>query len=736
MPQTFESIASVLIDKGVDQPLDYGIEKSQIGRVQKGTLVQVPLRGKSRKGFVIEVKDSSPFKKILPLQEISEQSLSDELFELAVWISRYYLAPLGKVLYSMLPPSINKEQKTQLFVSRAKSIEDLRKLCAELRSKFPEQSAVLDQMLKARKGIFLTELLEKCQLSKSPVDSLVKKKCLEIKPVILDRSPLKDQEYFPSEAKTLNDEQASALKKIIHSLEEKTFQTHLLYGVTGSGKTEVYLQAIAKVLEMGLDSILLVPEISLTPQTVERFQSRFGKQIAILHHRLSQGERLDEWMRIRKGQAKIVIGARSAIFSPVQNLGLIIVDEEHESSYKQSEESPCYHARDVAIVRAKNKNACVVLGSATPSIESYYNARNGKYILSRLEKRADQALIPQVKIVNMAHEQNRGNYSQILLDEIQKRLDKGEQSILFLNRRGYYSCQVCEACETSIKCQYCDVAMTFHYGTKSLSCHLCSHTITPPPDICPTCKQTGMSKYKGVGTEQIQRSLHAIFPGIRTIRMDADTTKHKGSHEKLLSDFRKQKADLLIGTQMIAKGLHFPQVTLVGILNGDASLNIPDFRASERAFQLITQVAGRAGRGAIEGQVIIQSRMPENPVIQLASKNAFDEFFKGEIDCRQILNFPPFCRMIKFTFSATDEKQCKNLAVQFQAELKRKAPKKWHVSDCLPSGYAKIKERFRFQFLAKGHGIYEINKEIAFLRKNLPSKIKLCVDIDPLNTFF
>lgn len=736
MPQKFERIASVLIDKGIDQALDYGVDSSQIQHIHKGSVVEVPLRGRSRKGFVLDLKETSPFKKILAIQNIHEQSLPQELFDLALWISRYYLAPLGKVLHAMLPPSVSLEAKTQLFVSRNKSIEELRQACAALRGKFPAQSAVLEQMLRVKKGIFLTELLEKCQLSKSPVDSLIKKKYLKVQKVVVERSPLKDQDYFPSQAKTLNEEQKAALEKITSSIQEKTFQTHLLFGVTGSGKTEVYMQAIDQALLQNLDSILLVPEISLTPQTVERFQSRFGKQIAVLHHRLSAGERSDEWQRIRNGHAKIVIGARSAIFSPVQNLGLIIVDEEHESSYKQSEESPCYHARDLAIVRAQKKNACVVLGSATPSIESFYNAKEGKYLLSKLEKRADRASIPSMHLVNMGLEQNRGAFSTRLKEEIQKRLDAGEQSILFLNRRGYYSCQICDACQMVLKCPYCDVAMTYHFGEKSLSCHLCSHTITPPPTQCPYCKHSNVSKYRGIGTEQIQRSLHAIFPGIRTLRMDADTTRHKGSHEKILSDFRKQKADLLIGTQMIAKGLHFPQVTLVGIINADASLNIPDFRASERAFQLLTQVAGRAGRGLIAGQVIIQSRMPENRVIQLASNADYESFFADEIHCRKLFNFPPFCRMIKCTFSGSDEEESKEIAEQFQRDLKKRAPKSWQISDTLPAGYAKIKERFRFQFLAKGHGVYQINQEIAALRKNLSRKVKLCVDIDPLSTFF
>ncbi|MBA2729109.1 MAG: primosomal protein N', partial [Parachlamydiaceae bacterium] len=608
--------------------------------------------------------------------------------------------------------------------------------------KHPAQAAVIDVMLKVKKGIFLSELLELTLGSRSPVDALVKKGALTLDLMRIDRSPLVNEEYFRTKPKILNSEQHEAVTKIVSSLQENRFETHLLHGVTGSGKTEVYLQSIEKALHSDKSSIILVPEISLTAQTIERFRSRFEGHIAILHHRLSHGERFDEWHKIKRGEAKIVIGARSAVFSPVKNLGLLIVDEEHEHSYKQSEEAPCYNARDVAVMRGKLANATIILGSATPSLESYYNAQSGKYTLSNLQIRADAASMPTVQIADMKIEWQKAksmtSFSDNLLKGIKQRQAVGEQTILFLNRRGYHTSLLCPTCGTAVRCHQCDVTMTFHKGHNHLCCHLCSYQISPPPTCCPGCKADVPMKFRGIGTELIEKALLAILPDLRTLRIDADTTRHKGSHQKLLRDFGSGKADVLIGTQMIAKGLHFPQVTLVGVLNSDTSLSLPDFRASETTFQLITQVSGRAGRGSLAGEVIIQTCMPDNNIIQHASKQDFHSFYREEIAIREMFAYPPFTQMAKVTFSGEDEKKVLEVAEYLRHQLILRLPGEYPVNPVVPAGHAKIKNKFRFQFLIRGKNSYTISKALESIQQaiKLPGTIKMSIDINPTSTYF
>lgn len=597
-------------------------------------------------------------------------------------------------------------------------------------------------MLQTKKGILLTELLEKTQRTKSPIETLEKKGFLLLDIVRVDRSPLINEDYFKTKPKNLNQEQGEALEKIQAGLLNKQFETHLLFGVTGSGKTEVYLQAIEKALYLNRGTIMLVPEISLTAQTIERFRSRFDDRIAVLHHRLSSGERLDEWDRIRRGEAKIVIGARSAVFSPVKDLGLIIVDEEHESSYKQTEEAPCYHARDIAVMRGKLSQAVVILGSATPSLESFQNVKKGKYILSKLHSRANASQIPNFTIVDMKkeYEKKKGftNFSENLLKAIKQRVSLGEQTILFLNRRGYHTTLLCTKCSQSVKCRHCDVSLTFHLGENSLACHLCGYTISPPPKQCPSCQAPDPLKFKGVGTEQIQKALHAVLPDIRTLRMDADTTRHKGSHQKLLRDFGTGKADVLIGTQMIAKGLHFPQVTLVGVLNSDTSLQVPDFRASEMVFQLITQVAGRAGRGKVQGEVIVQTSLPENGTIKLAAAQDYEMFFQSEIEIREQFNYPPFFQLVKLAFSGPQARPTLEFANRLRKEIQKHLSEAFQLYPAIPSGHAKVKDRFRYQFLIRGPQIVSINRAIEQSRDTLPAPrdVRVLIDVNPLSTYF
>ena len=742
----FVAYASVVLDLAVDKTLEYGITAEQLPLLSPGTRIEIPLKGHLRLGYILEIKNNTQYSSVKPIANIlSEETLiPKDLFELSLWVARYYCAPLRDLFRIILPPGVRKGMapKQQLFVMRAKTREEIRKYCIEIRERSPAQSRILDEMLLIKKGILLTKLLEDTNCSKSAVDSLVKKGFLLVDIVRIDRSPLTNEEYFMTRHKKLNEEQSSALEKIVSSLERSSYETHLLYGITGSGKTEVYLQAIDKALKMNKGAIMLVPEISLTAQTIARFRSRFAEKIAILHHRLSQGERNDEWHQIRSGKAKIVIGARSAIFSPVVNLGLIIVDEEHEQTYKQNEQSPCYHARDVAVMRGKLTNSTVILGSATPSLESYYNAQRGKYTLSVLNQRAEIASLPKVTVIDMRKEYEKAKgfttFSESLLTGIQNRQKIGEQTILFLNRRGYHTVLLCQECQHTFKCNHCDASMTFHLGDNCLACHLCHKQIAPPPKECPNCKGEKPLKFRGIGTEQVERAIHAIFPDIRTIRLDADTTKHKGSHQKLLKEFGSGKADVLIGTQMIAKGLHFPEVTLVGVLNTDSALNIPDFRASETAFQLITQVAGRSGRGMIPGEVIIQTSLPDNDTIKFASMQDYLGFYKEEIHIRELFHYPPFSQLAKILFTGKNEEETKKYAEKMRMALIQKLPSQFEFNPVVPCGYTKVKDQYRFQFLLKGPNMFFLNEALKLIFQEIENSksVKIFVDINPSSTFY
>jgi primosomal protein N' (replication factor Y) (superfamily II helicase) len=739
----YAAYVSVVVDLGFDKQLDYGVPAEMVGKMQRGMQVQVPLRGRLCTGYVIDVKAESRFPKVAAVHAFlsAEPLLSDTLFELALWMSRYYYAPLRQVLKTILPASIRHPKTPQeyYFVKRIVSHEKLREVCSALREKRPSQGRVLDQLLKAEKGLLLAELMEKAEVSRSPIESLAKEGFVKLEKIRLCRSPLQGEEYFKTQPKLLSGPQAEAYVAITQALAEKKFTTHLLYGVTGSGKTEVYLQAIDYALKLGYSALMLVPEISLTGQTIERFRARFDHPIAILHYRLSPQERFDEWHRIKRGEAQIVIGARSALFSPLQNLKIIIVDEEHDSAYKQTEESPCYHARDVAVMRGKLSNAVVVLGTATPSLESYHNAMIGKYTLTVLPTRTLEATLPTVHLVDMKREYEKAKgftaFSEMLIDKIKTRLKQGEQTILFLNRRGHNTSLQCKGCGHIFACTSCDLTLTFHRGAHILACHLCGH-VTPPPTQCPHCHKGEMLKYQGIGTEAVERGVHALFPEARTLRIDGDTTRYKGSHEQLLRSFSTQKADILIGTQMVSKGLHFPAVTLVAILNGDSGLHIPDFRSSERVFQQITQVAGRAGRGELAGEVIIQTQMLDNPTLNQAAGQNFEAFYTCEIKSRKLFDFPPFAHLVKLTFSGGEAQGTLKGAQTFCSKLSLPSP--YLIYPVVPSGHAKIKNKFRFQCLIRGPNIYPITAALhqVLAVQPLPRAIRLHIDVDPLSTYF
>jgi primosomal protein N' (replication factor Y) len=557
--------------------------------------------------------------------------------------------------------------------------------------------------------------------------------------------------------------------------------TFLLHGVTGSGKTEVYLQAIAHALEMGKGAIVLVPEIALTPQTVERFKARFssGKLqtlVAVLHSHLSAGERHDEWHKIRQGRARIVIGARSAIFAPVEPLGLIIVDEEHEHTYKQ-EEAPRYHARDVAIMRGQMENAVVVLGSATPSMESFYNCKRGKFTLLELPERVDDQKMPHVRVVDMRQAMRDGKgpplFSPQLKEAITQRLERGEQTILFLNRRGYSTSLLCPKCGYVANCPNCSVSLTYHRTEQKLACHICGHS-EKVPAVCPepTCKNPAI-RFAGTGTQKVEEVLAKLFPKARVKRMDADTMKRKDDYRHVLGDFRAGKIDILVGTQMIAKGLHFPNVTLVGIIYADSALHQPDFRAGERTFQLLTQVAGRAGRGDVEGEVFVQAFTPFHPAIQYARRHDFVGFYEQEIEFREQLKYPPASRVALLTLKGRNEEKVKFSAEHLRKELEKKlgsaaapavvvsaladdaelfdegvkqdtrgacAPQRNTFRNLIIAGPApapllRAENFYRYQIMLRTRAMSALSRELAQIIQSLklPEDVSLAVDIDPVS---
>lgn len=517
----------------------------------------------------------------------------------------------------------------------------------------------------------------------------------------VSRDPYKGRVFKKSTPFQLNTEQQVAFDRVKEeSIDTETSKVYLLEGVTGSGKTEVYLQWIGEVIEKGKSAMMLVPEIALTPQMVDRFKSRFGDRVAVLHSGLSVGEKYDEWRKIKNKEADIVVGARSSVFAPLDNIGIIILDEEHETTYKQ-DESPRYHARDVAIWRGEYHHCPVVLGSATPSLESRARALKGVYSLLRLTKRAKAQRLPEVHLIDMRTEfvHQKGSFSKTLLDAVEKRLERGEQSVLLLNRRGYSSFVLCRDCGTVLECPNCDISLTLHMDTRSMKCHYCGHE-ERIPNVCPKC-QSRQIRYFGTGTQKVQEELQEVFPDARIVRMDVDTTRRKGQHEAILKQFENQEADILIGTQMIAKGLDYPNVTLVGVINADTALNIPDFRSSEKTFQLLTQVSGRAGRGDKPGEVFIQTYNPTHYAIQLAQGHQYERFFETEMRMRHIANYPPYFYTVMITFSSEEEIVALKKAVEVQRALKEHVSKSAVVLGPTAKSIARMNNRYYFQIIVK-----------------------------------
>jgi primosomal protein N' (replication factor Y) len=539
----------------------------------------------------------------------------------------------------------------------------------------------------------------------------------------LPPQPLAETQYSPKDQSMTNESPQP----------KHASRVTLLYGVTGSGKTEVYLQAIDHALKNGKGAIVLVPEISLTPQTVERFVARFGNRIAVLHSHLSDGERHDEWHRVHDGTADIVVGARSAVFAPVSNLGLIVVDEEHEPTYKQ-EEAPRYNARDIAVMRGRMDGCAVVLGSATPSLESWYNAKTGKYRLAVLPHRADNRKMPVMHIVDMRVEAERTGrpsvFSRDLLEAIRLRIERSEQTMLFLNRRGFATSLVCPKCGYVSNCDQCSVAYTYHRTVEELRCHICGARKSVPKN-CPSCHDPAF-KFSGMGTQRVEGVIKSCFPHARIQRIDSDVTTRKDSYDQILGDFRVGKTDILIGTQMIAKGLHFPNVTLVGVVYADLSLHIPDFRASERTFQLLAQVAGRAGRGEVSGEVIVQTYTPFNTAIQAARRLDYEGFCDQELEARRELKYPPFTHLVCITLKGPSEEKVSFHATALAKDIRAALPESIIVSTATPAPLVKAKGHYRYQIMVRSASMRSLADQLRKILRalKLPKDVTCAVDVD------
>lgn len=787
--------------KSVDFTFDYIIPSKLQSMVQVGMRVIVPFGPRTIQGYVMQITDKpddnidiAKLKEIKEIQDIKPE-LTEELIQLTEWYNNYFVTKRISMLEVMLPSAI-KAKYTKVF-----SIVDVDAVPEELKVKFDKDGqypykeaqynddlgqivpllkqgivsemtllsqnvskkkqravsiiegfdydSILNSLEKSKKQYelyayllderhhtVLLKDLEEMGFSKSSIDTLMRKGFVEKYDAIVERDPFETRVFEQDQKQQLTYDQQEAYKSILESIQAHRQRTYLLHGVTGSGKTEVYLQTIEEVLKLGRQAMMLVPEIALTPQMVLRFKRRFGDEVAVLHSGLSKGERYDEWQKIRDGKASVSVGARSSVFAPFKNLGMIIIDEEHESSYKQ-EDYPRYQARDIAQWRSQYHQCPLILGSATPSLETYARAEKGVYELLSLPNRVNQQALPEIEIVDMRTELSSGNrsmFSEQLRKAIQQRLDKKEQIVLFLNRRGYASFMLCRDCGHVPQCPNCDISLTYHKSTDQLKCHYCGHQEVPP-NKCPNCESEHIRQV-GTGTQRVEELLQEAFQEARIIRMDVDTTSRKGAHEKLLDDFGAGKGDILLGTQMIAKGLDFPNITLVGVLNADTMLNLPDFRASERTYQLLTQVSGRAGRHEKEGEVIIQTYNPEHYAIKDVQANDYTAFFNKEMNYRKMGKYPPYFFLINFTIAHKEMKKVMEASKHIHKILLQHLTDKALVLGPSPAALSRINNEYRFQILVKYKSEPVLHEALKYLDdyyhdQYLKEKLSLKIDINP-----
>ncbi|MCQ2380051.1 MAG: primosomal protein N' [Victivallaceae bacterium] len=736
-------IARVVTDVALDREFDYLVPPELASELEVGSAVDVPFGRTQRTGYVLSIHDTTEFdmSRMRPVTGVSSSraSIPKQLVELGRWMSEYYCCTLEQSIRTLLPAPVRngkfrpKIRKIYNVSNSYEAQKELAKIGKNVR--LIGRTVVLEHLL-VYGECFMDELAKLQGFSRSALATLVKNGLVSVREAATRRDVFGNAGIVRDSALEPTPDQAKALAQI-DGLLAAGGGVQLLHGTTNSGKTEVYLQAISKTMDMGKSSIVLVPEISLTPQTVRRFRARFGDALSVLHSRLSGGERFDEWNRIRSGEVKIAIGARSALFAPFSDLGLIVIDEEHESTYKQAE-APRYNARDVAVMRGQLEHAVVILGSATPSAESLHNAGIGRFSMTRMSCPVGHSVPPRFQVIDrrIGTDPDAGEsslFSDELVEAVRQRISSGEQCILFLNRRGYARTLSCDACGYVAKCDDCAVHCVYSRRSQTLSCHLCG-AVREAPLVCPQCGNNQI-RYSGSGTEKIESIAHALFPDARIGRMDSDSMRSADDYEEVLENFRQGKLDILVGTQMIAKGLHFPNVTLVGILNADQGLNMPDFRSSERTFQLITQVAGRAGRGDTPGDVILQTFNPQNDVIVYATSGDVDGFSKFDLEFREMMNYPPFSRMITILFRGEDEDAVKRYAFEFKDAISPYLHDGIKMVDPMPAPIERMKGKYRYVISVRGNGLATMRKAIRTLALHgaPPSGVEVAVDVDPQN---
>ena len=732
--------AEVAVPLHVYQTFTYRLNPAMSADAKPGARIMVQLGRKLVAGYIVALHNDLP-EELTEIDIKDAQSLVDnepvcspEILQLARWVADYYACPLGEVIKAALPPGMTPSTKQGPTFVKAKLRRFVR-LTGANEQKLTEAQQRVIATLSESGSMSLQSLCEAAAVGASTVSSLAKKGLLEIYDEAVRRDPLAHTSMLKREALTLTSPQRSVLKDIEQQIARGTYGAFLLHGVTGSGKTEVYIRAMRSALNLDRSAMMLVPEIALTPVFSRRLRAEFGDKVAIFHSSLQKGERFDEWTRVKNGEARIVIGTRSAVFAPVQNLGLIVVDEEHESSYRQ-QESPYYNARDTAIVRAQKESAAVVLGSATPSLESFYNARHGKYTLLALPERIGARPMASATMIDMRNVFERHGkprvFSDELLEAIRQTHERKEQSIILLNRRGYSRFIMCRSCGETIQCPNCDVTLTYHRSERVIVCHYCNHR-QPVPRACPACGKKYIY-YVGEGTEQLEEMLTQFFPALRVARIDRDTTARRKVFEKSLSDFSAGEIDTLVGTQMLAKGHDFPNVTLVGVVSVDTGLALPDFRSAERTFQLITQVAGRAGRGDRPGKVLIQTYHPYHYALRHACAQDYTGFYEEEINYRRNHSYPPFVALATLLVHGPDLGRVRNdsLELRKQLDLANK-DRKCRILGPAPAPLARLKGEHRFQLLIKSRSRKHVREIADAALKSVSNLRSVNLEIDPVS---
>ena len=736
---SYVNFAEIVLSLPLNKKFHYSIPLSCINQIGIGKRVKVPFRGRTIIGYCVGLTDVSGIKEIKDIIQVIDAKpiFTPQLLAISKWMADFYFCGWGEALETLLPFAVRNSfhAKTVNVVKLSKDEGFAKEALTSLKKKAPRQGKALEILLKGEEmtvselsrvsgcnlqGIYRLRDRDLVSLRKRPADD---------NPLFLGRHLPKTDHLMPTK------EQERAILFIKTRLREGKYRTVLLRGVTGSGKTEIYLQAISETIALGRKAIVLVPEISLTPQTIERFRSRFDK-IAVLHSSLTEKERYNQWWEIKNGNADIVIGARSALFAPLDNLGLIVIDEEHENTFKQ-DSTPRYNARDLSLVRAQYENAVVVLGSATPSLESYHNAGLGKYDYVTLKSRIGDNPLPRVQIVDMRREIQRGKrqscISRYLELNMKKCLAQKGQIILFLNRRGFSSFVNCRRCGFVLMCKKCDISLTYHKKQDAVICHYCYHE-APVPKECPECKNPGINFF-AFGTEKIEEEIKAKFPSCRLLRMDSDTMRGHNAHEKALSAFKRGDIDILLGTQMIAKGLDFPNVTLVGVLSADTIIHLPDFRASERTFQLLSQVAGRTGRGTQEGLVIMQTYNPKHYSIIFAASHDYDGFAKKELEYRKQLYYPPYGRLARIVLRGKREEDVKERSMDLAEKLKNtiKLYKKTvEILGPSPAPVTRVKDNYRWHIVVKAINIEYLQQVLTSIKDEprISKKVQTVIDVD------